>query len=389
MRTLASQDLAFLEGMRDVVQIATLEAASVDRAARFPKEAIAALRSAKALSAYVPPYLGGGGVSFPTLAEGCFELGRACAATGMVFAMHQIQVGSIVRHHRGSAPFERYLEELSERQLLIASATSEVGVGGDLRTSIAAASDSDGLLEFEKRAPMISYGAEADDLLVTVRRSPDADPSDQILVLVREEQRELEQISEWDTLGMRGTCSPGFVVRARIDRSQVLPVAFSEIATQTMVSFSHILWAHVWLGIATSAYDCARARVREQARRDPGVMPPQAVRLSELATLVYRLRSEVKVVTDEYNGILEHGDAQDALFTVGYAIQVNSLKISASELAPQICTLALAICGMAGYQNGTPFSVGRHVRDALSAGLMIGNDRIHSTDASLLLVHKG
>ena len=62
MRTLASQDLAFLEGMRDVVQIATLEAASVDRAARFPKEAIAALRSAKALSAYVPPYLGGGGV---------------------------------------------------------------------------------------------------------------------------------------------------------------------------------------------------------------------------------------------------------------------------------------------------------------------------------------
>ena len=49
---------------------------------------------------------------------------------------------------------------------------------------------------------------------------------------------------------------------------------------------------------------------------------------------------------------------------------------------------ALGICGIAGYKNDTPFSVGRHLRDALSAALMIGNDRIHATNAALLLVHK-
>ena len=44
---------------------------------------------------------------------------------------------------------------------------------------------------------------------------------------------------------------------------------------------------------------------------------------------------------------------------------------------------------MAGYQNTTPFSVGRHIRDSLSAALMIANERIHATNAALLLVQRG
>ena len=36
-----------------------------------------------------------------------------------------------------------------------------------------------------KRAPVISYGEEADDILLTARRAPDAAPADQVLVLVR------------------------------------------------------------------------------------------------------------------------------------------------------------------------------------------------------------
>ena len=41
---------------------------------------------------------GGAGAHIDELAEATFELSRQCAATGMVFAMHQIQVACIVRH---------------------------------------------------------------------------------------------------------------------------------------------------------------------------------------------------------------------------------------------------------------------------------------------------
>ena len=51
-------------------------------------------------------------------------------------------------------------------------------------------------------------------------------------------------------------------------------------------------------------------------------------------------------------------------------------------------TQCLGICGIAGYKNDSPYSLGRHLRDAHSAALMIGNDRILATNASLLLVHK-
>ena len=41
-----------------------------------------------------------------------------------------------------------------------------------------------------------------------------------------------------------------------------------------------------------------------------------------------------------------------------------------------------------GYRNDTPFAVGRLLRDALSGPLMIANERIHQTNAGLLLVAK-
>ena len=78
------------------------------------------------------------GVSFEALAAACFELGRRCGASAMVFAMHQIQVARIVRHSEGSKWFEEYLARLAREQRLIASATSEVGTGGDMGRSVAA-----------------------------------------------------------------------------------------------------------------------------------------------------------------------------------------------------------------------------------------------------------
>ena len=88
-----------------------------------------------------------------------------------------------------------------------------------------------------------------------MRRSPDADSGDQVLVLTHFSEMEREAMGEWDTLGMRGTCSPGFVVRAKCLADQVLPVPFATIAAETMVPVSHDLWGHVWLGIATEAFD--------------------------------------------------------------------------------------------------------------------------------------
>jgi acyl-CoA dehydrogenase len=383
------RDQALLAAVRAIGRdVAAPNADDVDKHSRFPIETVEALREERALSAFVPPALGGGGVSFETLAKCCLELGRHCGASAMVFAMHQIKVVSIVRHLDHDSWFERYLVELSEEQRLIASVTSEVGTGGDVGRSIAALTPADdGLVSFEKRAPTVSYGAYADDLFTTLRRSPDAEPGDQVVALTRKSETTLEPAGTWDVLGMRGTCSPGYVVRATFSREQVLASPFARVAAESMVPASHILWSHLWLGIAEDAFDRARAFVRATAKRKPGEPLPMAGRLSQLMSELSMLRAEVDSARRDFEAASQEA-GREQLTTMVAALRFNNLKIAASEHAADICRGALDVCGIVGFKNDTPYSVGRHVRDSMSAALMIANERIHQTNAGLLLIAK-
>ncbi|HEX5224084.1 MAG TPA: acyl-CoA dehydrogenase family protein [Solirubrobacteraceae bacterium] len=383
-----SRDQEFLQGIaRIAVDAAAPNADEVDREARFPVESITALREAQALSAFVPSELGGGGVSFEAIAAACFELGRSCGASAMVFAMHQIQVATIVRHLEPDSWFEHYLRDIASEQRLIASVTSEVGTGGDMSRSIAAVEPvGEGRWQFEKQAPTVSYGAHADDLLTTLRRSPEAEPGDQVCVLTKRGQHELQQTGTWDPLGMRGTCSPGNVVRAELPLEQVLSTGFATVMNESMVPISHILWSHLWLGIATDAFDRARAFVRAAAKRKPGEPLPMAIRLSQLMSELSLLRAEVSSGLAAF--VAASAGDRSELSQMSTILRFNNLKIAASEQAPRVCTGALGVCGIVGFKNDTPFSVGRHLRDTMSACLMVANERIHETNASLLLIAK-
>ncbi len=384
---LARKDIDVATVRRVGEEVAARHADEVDREARFPSEAVDALREAGALSALVPPAFGGAGASVEDVADMCFELGRFCGATAMVFAMHQIQVASMVRHLEDASWYGGYLRELSDKQRLIASATSEVGTGGDMGRSVAAVvRASDGSCSFEKQGPTVSYGAHADDLFVTLRRSEESEPNDQVIVLARKEQVSLEQTGTWDPLGMRGTCSPGYVIRGTLVAEQILPTPFAKVATESMVPLSHIFWSHLWLGIATDAFNRARSFVRAQAKQKPGEPPPTAVRLSHLMSELSLLRAEVSSALHDF--VEADAGAREALSTLASQLRFNNLKIAASEQAPRVCQGAMSVCGIVGYKNDTPFSVGRHLRDTMSACLMVANERIHQTNASLLLVAK-
>ncbi|HVR60879.1 MAG TPA: acyl-CoA dehydrogenase family protein [Polyangia bacterium] len=369
-------------------EVAARHADDVDRNARFPGEAIEEVRREKLLGAFVPRELGGLGLGITELGAMCAALSQHCSSAGMVLAMHHIQVACLVRHGLSSPFFRRYLSELCERQLLIASVTSEVGVGGDTRSSICAVERETGRFRLNKDATTISYGQEADDLLVTCRRAPDAAASDQVLVLLRKGDFVLQRTTAWDTLGMRGTCSPGFKLTSAGPDEQIVPGSFADSSAQTMVPFSHILWSNVWLGIAGAAAARASAFVRAEARKKPGTVPPTALRLAELSNLMMSMRNNVQAVSAECDRLLGSPEGNDALLGLGFALKMNNLKISTSQQTADIVHHALGICGIMGYKNDTPFSVGRHLRDCLSAALMIGNDRILSKSASLLLVYK-
>ncbi len=369
-------------------EIAAPNADDVDKNSRFPREAFVAAREAKLLSAAVPVELGGEGASMRDLASICGHFAHGCGASGMVMAMHYIQVACIVRHGLSSPDLRDYLCELSAQQRLIASVTSEVGTGGDTRASICAVGRENGCYHVEKDATTVSYGEHADDLLLTCRREAEAPNSDQVLVLHKKGDYELTRKGEWDTLGMRGTCSPPFLVTARGPEGHIVPGSFADSSAQTMVPYSHILWASVWHGIAADAVARAGTFVRAAARKTPGTVPPTATRLAEVTVELQALRNNFMAAAADFDALPEGEEGREELSSLRWALRMNNLKIAASEAAPKIVHHALQIIGISGYRNGTKFSVGRHYRDVLSASLMIGNDRILSKNASMLLVFK-
>lgn len=364
-------------------EVAAAHAAEVDRDARFPHETIEALRAAGALGAMVPATLGGEGATLTEACAGVLALGRHCASSAMVLAMHHLQVACLIRHGR-SPELRALLADVAGRQLLLASATTEAGIGGRLRESSCAVHELAGRFELEKQAPVISYGAFADAVLVTARRTPDSPPGDQVLVACVPPDLTLEQVGVWDTLGLRGTCSPGFVLRASGSPAMVLDDPFADIASATMLPYSHILWSHVWLGIASAAVAKAGAFVRKKARQDPGTVPPGARRLAELGVVHQQLESLVRGTLARFD---EAGGGHRAE-SVNDTVALNALKVGAANLVVDVVSGALAICGMDGFREGTPYSMGLHLRDAHGAALMVSNDRILGDNAQLLLIAK-
>ncbi|MEO8298460.1 MAG: acyl-CoA dehydrogenase family protein [Burkholderiales bacterium] len=371
--------------VRQIAQdIAARHAGEVDAQARFPLETVEALKAAQVLSAAVPREHGGAGLSMRQLGKLCATLAQACGASGMVLAMHTIQVACIARHAEGSPALQAYLREIVERQWLLASMTSEVGTFGDTRASICAVQRQASGFSLAKDATTGSYCAFADAILVTARRAEQAAASDQVLVLVRRSDCTLTQTTTWDTMGMRGTCSPGFKLEAAGPLDHILPVSFGDISAQTMVPYSHILWSALWSGIAAEAYNKAAGHVRSLARKTPGTVPPQAMPLAELSVQLQAMRQHWQGVADAFDAVTDNA----ALMAIGWGLRLNQLKIAASEAAPRIVHGALQTIGIMAFKNDSPLSLSRPYRDALSGALMISNDRIAAKSASLLLVHK-
>jgi acyl-CoA dehydrogenase len=342
------------------------------------------MRDAGLLACLVPTEFGGPGAALSEVAESVRVLSGHCASTAMIYAMHQIQVACMMRHGN-SEYFHEYLRDIVENQPLLASATTEAGIGGDTRTSGCYVERTGDRFRLEKNAPVISYGQHSDAVLVTARRTEDSPPNDQVLVLCPRPGLTLEPVGEWDTLGFRGTCSLGFHVVAEGDAAGILTDGFDIVLRRTMLPVAHILWGSVWLGIATEAVDRSRSYVRSEARKKPGVTPPAAIRLAELVATLGQMRGLVRSAGRHYDQVVDDADTLD---TMGFAIEMNTVKISASKLVADIVARAMTICGMAGYRQDSPYTLGRLLRDSHGAAVMVNNDRILANNAQMLLVHK-
>lgn len=383
-------DGTLAEKVRSVAVVASAHADAVDRDGRPPHEAIAAMRAQGLLGLMIPAALGGGGASLREVVEACHVLGGACASTAMVFAMHQSQVATLVAQldaaEGASADWlAGFVAQVAREQLLLASVTSEMGVGGEIRRSLCAVEpQDDGSFRLEKGASTLSYGSLADAFLISARRHRSALENDQVLVVTLRGDTHLELAAKWDAIGLRGTGSDAFKLAATGRDIQILPTPFGDILTSTMLPVTHLLWGGVWTGIAGEAAQQARSFLRKEARRQ-GDMPKNVQDLTQMMLRMRSMQAELKSGLDDFeSAATQPGDAGSLALTTA----MNLLKINLSEGCLEVARQALMVCGFAGYRYGTSCTVGRHLRDLQATPLMIHNGRLAESLGPFLILQK-
>jgi acyl-CoA dehydrogenase len=374
---------SFPQRIAAVTAAATAQAEDVDRTSRFPQKAIDTARAQRLLGIQIPKQFGGDGASIFDITDMCYALGRACSSTAMIFAMHQTKVACLVRHGAGSAYHESLMRRVASEQMLLASSTTEGQNGGNIRFSSAAVERTGAEISLVRNATVISYGAQADGIITIARRTNDAAGSDQVLLAITKDDYTLERSVEWETLGMRGTCSAGFELRFKGSSEQIFPEGYDKIHAQTMTPVAHLCWSSAWAGIAAASVERAQAFIRKAARGAGGQMPPGAAHFNAAKMTLTKLRAVITANLDTYAA---HEHDERALSSLDFQSSINLLKVEASELAVETVMSAMRACGLAGYRNDGDFSIGRLLRDVLSSPIMINNDRILSNIATASLM---
>jgi acyl-CoA dehydrogenase len=377
------QGPSLIERAARTATVAAADADGVDRDARFPHKAFEVAREQKLLGVMIPVEFGGFGASIHDVTDICYTLGRACASTAMVYAMHTTKVACVVRHGHGIPWMETMMRRVARDQWLLASSTTEGQNGGNIRASAAAVDVAGDTVSLLRDATVISYGAEADGLVTIARRATDASASDQVLLALARDDYSLKRTLGWETLGMRGTCSTGFELKVDCPTDRVFPESYDKIHAQTMTPFAHLCWSSAWAGIAAAAVTRAQAFVRKAARSSGGQMPPAAAHFTAAKMSLAKLRALISANIDAF-ARAEHDER--ALGSLDFQSSITLLKVQASELAVETVMHAMRTAGLSGYRNDGEFTMGRHLRDVLSSPIMINNDRILANAATSTLM---
>ncbi|MFJ2867675.1 acyl-CoA dehydrogenase family protein [Kitasatospora sp. NPDC087314] len=376
-----------------LVEVLAEHADRADRAAAFPEESVDALRRAGYLGYLVPSEHGGMGRDLAGMVESAQALAGGCLSTAMIWAMHCQQVDVLVRHADARLR-DRLLPRIARGELYLASVTTGPVTGGHLLTAAEplrrvprAASEAGGDLWLDRTAPVVTGGGQAEGFLITMCAAEDAGRHSVSLVYADRSALTVEPTGAWNTLGMRGTDSGSLRLRGAVSADQVVggPGGFRRVATDSMIPLAHLGWSACWLGAARGALRSLLGWLRGSSAHDTS-SPLVQERIA-------RARLELELVSAYLERMRERVDEVRAsggsLDTPALQIQLNTLKLAASELAFSAVDRMVQLAGLpAGYSTDSPLRLERAFRDLRSAALNYANDRLLTANGSLALLDR-
>ena len=359
-------------------------ASTYDREARFPRENFEDLRAAGLPVLMVPRQFGGLGATFFTYTRAIERLAVGDASTALAFNMHNIAVGSLAgleldsiegRRGRATAAFRDWLFGEARRGKFFAAASSEPNAGPRLsavRTNYRRTrrDDTDGFVLNGVKS-FVSLSGFADYYLIAARPAdpPASDPGSTPSVsyfAIEASNPAMRFDNVWDTMGMRATSSNNMYLEDCFVPADRLFLGIEGTALYHAIREPHWLaggYNGVYLGLADAIFDFTTRCLREKKNPTTGeplsndrLIQHQVGRMSVALEAARAVTYDAARLVDAARGSPEANEA------------IHRAKYLVSELAPQLASDAMRLCGGRSIFRSQPLE--RYYRDARCGGLM-------------------
>lgn len=352
-------------------------AAAYDREATWPIKDYEDIKNAGLLGIMVPKDKGGMGAGFLTYTKVLEQLSMGGTSTGLTFNMHNITAGILSESNtediggtRGRAmnDFRNWaLSEIVNERKMFASANSEPGIGAHftaLKTTYRKVEGGFVINGYKLFVSMIGY---ADYYVVAARREQSSGNLPEISFFIVELDNPGVEIEEiWDTMGMRATVSNNMKLKDCFVSNEKLFLGTEGLGIFKLTREPHwVIGGYVgtYLGLCQATFNYMVEHLqkkkipgsdqsvinRDWIQRDVGKL---AVELDAARALVYKAAKMV----DEHRGSPQTNAA------------IHHSKYIVSELAPQLASNAMRLCGGSSIVKSLPLE--RYYRDSRCAGLM-------------------
>jgi alkylation response protein AidB-like acyl-CoA dehydrogenase len=358
------REARIVERARAAAAVAAPHAARHDRDGTFPVEGLAALAESGYLSLVLPARLGGEDATVGEMVLGNLELAKGDASLALVVAMHCALLGRV----RDAAVWPGALFERVGREVagareghgaLINSLASEPEMGSPSRGGLPATRAShvaggfvlNGRKSFSSGSTVLRWGVVSAAIHVDSREPY----LGSFLVPLSTPGVSIEP--DWDTLGMRATCSHLLVLQdAFVGEDAEVPRDTPARDPLPHERAWSLTVAAVYLGVAEAARDFAVGFART---RKPTALGGKSI--STLPSIRDRA-GRMDLALFEARGLLvSTARAWDAAPAVGMEAALASAKVVASNSAVAVAEQAMRLVGGSSMDRSMPLE--RHYRD--------------------------
>ncbi|MDP9727795.1 acyl-CoA dehydrogenase [Alicyclobacillus tolerans] len=342
------------------------KAAEIDEKDEFPREIIRQMGNLGMMGLPIPEEWGGVGADFVSYILAIEEISYACAAIGVILAVHT-SVGTFPILYFGTEEQkQKYIPKLAQGEWIGAFALTEPGAGSDA-SSIRTRAVRDGDSYVLNGSKMfITNGGEADVYCVFAVTRPEKGSRGITAFLVEKDTPGFRIGRKERKMGLHGSSTVELLFEdARVPVANRLGEEGAGFSiAMRLLDTGRIGIAAQAQGIARAAFDAANQYVRGRKQFNQSLFDFQAVQfmLADMATKI------------EASHWLIYNAANRKMRNLPCAKEASMAKVFASDAAMQITTDAVQLFG--GYGYIADYHVERLMRDAKVTQIYEGTNQI-------------